>query len=109
MPNRDFLNSRVAYVNCAIIAMLYTYSNMMVVFKMRDSVSSARYFSVCNVLRLWSISLIPTYRVGRLYDIRLTYLIWISLPLFDSESLTSSTTYDGEKIIWVTSSLYIIL
>ena len=38
----------------------------MVVFKMRDSVPSARYSSGCNVLRLWSISLIPTYRVYRL-------------------------------------------
>ena len=54
--------------------MLYTNSignqpyNMMVVFKMRDSVPSARYSSVCNVLRQWSISLIPTYRIYRLYD-----------------------------------------
>ena len=31
-------------------------------------VPSARYSSVCNVLRLWNISLIPTYRVYRLYD-----------------------------------------
>ena len=36
---------------------------------MCDSVPSARYSSVCNVLRLWRISLIPTYRVYRLYDI----------------------------------------
>ena len=35
---------------------------------MRDSVPSARYSPVCNVLRLWRISLIPTYRVYRLYD-----------------------------------------
>ena len=28
---------------------------------MRDSVPIARYSSVCNVLRLWRISLIPTY------------------------------------------------
>ena len=35
---------------------------------MRDSVPSARYSSVCNVLLQWSISLIPTYRVYRLYD-----------------------------------------
>ena len=35
---------------------------------MRDSVPSASYSSVCNVLRQWSISLIPTYRVYRLYD-----------------------------------------
>ena len=34
---------------------------------MRDSVPNARYSSVCNVLRQWSISLIPTYR---LYDIK---------------------------------------
>ena len=39
---------------------------------MRDSVPNARYSSVCNVLHQWSISLIPTYRVYRLYDI--TYL-----------------------------------
>ena len=26
MPNRDFFTSRAAYVNCAIIAMLYTHS-----------------------------------------------------------------------------------
>ena len=35
---------------------------------MRDSVPSARYSSVCNVLRQWRILLIPTYRVYRLYD-----------------------------------------
>ena len=35
---------------------------------MRDNVPSVRYSSVCNVLRQWSISLIPTYRVYRLYD-----------------------------------------
>ena len=41
----------------------------MVVFKMRDSVPSGSYSSVCNVLRQWNILLIPTYRVYRLYDI----------------------------------------
>ena len=57
MPNRDFFTSRGAYVNLRYIAMLYTYSignqrwNTMAVFKMRDSVPSARYSSVCNVLR----------------------------------------------------------
>ena len=35
---------------------------------MHDSVPNARYSSVCNVLRQWSISLIPNYRVYRLYD-----------------------------------------
>ena len=33
------------------------------VFKMCDSVLSARYSSVCNVLRQWRIWFIPTYRV----------------------------------------------
>ena len=36
--------------------------------KMHDSVLSARYSPICNVLRLWRIWLIPTYRVYRLYD-----------------------------------------
>ena len=39
---------------------------LMVVFKMRDSVPSARYSSVCNVLRQWNISLIPTYSLPTL-------------------------------------------
>ena len=42
-----FFTSRSTYVN---YAMLYAHS------------------SVCNVLRLWSISLIPNYRVYRPYD-----------------------------------------
>ena len=41
----------------------------MVVFKMRDSVPSPRYSPICNVLRQWKTSLIPTYRVYRDYDI----------------------------------------
>ena len=69
-----FFTSRGAYVNLHYITMLYTYSirnqplNTMVVFKKRDSVPSARYSSVCNVLRQWRIWLIPTYGVYRLYD-----------------------------------------
>ena len=49
--------SRGAQVNGAIMAMLYTHSNgnppqnTMVVFKMRDSVPSARHSPICNVLR----------------------------------------------------------
>ena len=42
---------------------------MMVLFKMRESVPTARYSPVCNVLRQWKTSLILTYRVYRLYDI----------------------------------------
>ena len=41
----------------------------MVVFKMRESVPTARYSPVCNVLRQWKTLLILTYRVYRLYDI----------------------------------------
>ena len=40
----------------------------MVLFKMRDSLPSARYSPVCNVLRQWKTSLILTYRGYRLYD-----------------------------------------
>ena len=40
----------------------------MMVFKMRDSVPSARYSPICNVLRQWKTSLTPIYRVYRLYD-----------------------------------------
>ena len=39
------------------------------VFKMRDSLPSARYSPICNVLRQWKTSLIPIYRVYRFYDI----------------------------------------
>ena len=69
MPNQPIFFSRGAYVNYTIMAMLYTHSignqssKTMALFKMLDSVPSARYSSVCNVLRLWRISLIPTYKV----------------------------------------------
>ena len=51
----------------------------MVVFKMRESVPTARYSPVCNVLRQWKTSLILTYRVYRLYDIHKLYLPIIEL------------------------------
>ena len=35
---------------------------------MRESVPTARYSPVCNVLRQWKTSLILTYRIYRLYD-----------------------------------------
>ena len=78
MPNSDF--SRGAYVNLRYIAMLYTYSignqpyNTMMVLKIRDSAPRARYSSVCNLLRLWRISLTPTYRVYRFYYIYTTVI-----------------------------------
>ena len=37
---------------------------------MRDSVPSPRYSPVCNVLRQWKTSLIPTSKVYLLYDIQ---------------------------------------
>ena len=49
----------------------------MVVFKMRESVPTARYSPVCNVLRQWKTSLILTYRVYRLYDIYIYMYIYI--------------------------------
>ena len=49
---------------------------------MRDSVPNARYSSFCNVLRQWSISLIPTYSVYQLYDI--SSCIYISLAVLVS-------------------------
>ena len=69
LPNGVSFTLRGVHVNCAIMSMLYTHSignqlyNTLLVFKMRDSVPSARYSRVCNVLRLWRIWLIPTYRV----------------------------------------------
>ena len=57
MTEIAIFTTRGAYLNCAIIAMLYTHSignqpwNTTVVFKMRDSVPSQRYSPVCNVLR----------------------------------------------------------
>ena len=82
MPNHDFLLRAVRNVQLRYIAILYTHlignqpKNTMVVFKIRDSVPSARYSSVRNVLRLWRISLIPTYRVYRLYDDYISAAKW---------------------------------
>ena len=51
----------------------------MVVFKMRDSVPSLRYSPVCNVLRQWKTSLIPTYSLP--YDYIFYELSYASLHL----------------------------
>ena len=63
----------------------------MVVFKMRDSVPSASYSSVCNVLRQWNISLIPTYRVYRLYD----------TSLFLSNYVSQSCVEENKAVMWI--------
>ena len=63
--------------------------NTMVVFKMRDSLPSARYSSVCNVMRLWNISLIHTYRVYRLYDLFIQTLYYDIFCVFAFAFCTS--------------------
>ena len=70
MPNGDFFTSRVAYVKLRCFNSFDWKSAIEHDdgVKMRDSVPSARYSSVCNVLHLWRIWLIPTYRVYRLYE-----------------------------------------
>ena len=73
---------------------------------MCDSVPSARYSPICNVLRLWRIWLIPTYRVYRLYDyycriikqyffamIDIIYTILIIMNGCDKSLLTTSSRY----------------
>ena len=66
------------------MAMLYTHSirNQAIEqdggVKMRDSVPSEGYSIICNLLRQWSISLIPTYRVYQLYDSSTTPLLGTS-------------------------------
>ena len=69
----------------------------MVVFKMRDSVPSARYSSVCNVLCQWNISLIPTYRVYRLYDIYIYINIYKGPPTPDKFCLVSKAVEAARK------------
>ena len=63
----------------------------MVVFKMRESVPTARYSPICNVLRQWKTSLILTYRVYRLYDIfiLLVYIPYIVSLCIDNKYLLS--------------------
>ena len=71
---------------------------------MRDSVPSVKYSSVYNVLHLWNISLIPTYRVCRLYDKRTLCIMCadryciVSLqtqPISKSENILNHTNSPG--------------
>ena len=49
----------------------------MVKVRRPETAPFSRYFRFCNVLRLWSVRAIPTYRVYRLYDGRVHNLnIW---------------------------------
>ena len=45
----------------------------MAVFKMCDSAPSVRYFSVCNVLRVWRISLISITDSNILYILEIFF------------------------------------
>ena len=42
---------------------------MIVTLRSLESVHRLSYFLFCNVLHIWTIRAIPTYRVYRLYDI----------------------------------------
>ena len=65
----------------------------MVVFKMRDSVPGPRYSPVCNVLRQWKSSLIPTYRVYQLYDIKLVNATALGLAYPAARGIGSANTH----------------
>ena len=65
---------------------------------MRDSVPSPRYSPVCNVLRQWKTSLIPTYRVYRLYDTQIEkddIRIKKNCVYFISQKFNSSIKYSS--------------
>ena len=64
---------------------------------MRESVPSPRYSPVCNVLRQWKTSLIPTYRVYRLYDKRVFLAAvntYVSLPIFRGLDARGGKNYE---------------
>ena len=48
-----------------------------------------RYLDVCNVLYIWSIRAIPTYRVYRLYDYSPSPTLWYMLVPVDSGEVDS--------------------
>ena len=67
----------------------------MVVFKIRDSVPSPRYSPVCNVLRQWKTSLIPTYRSRPIIICELQGCLVMNIPdtvadLMDEEHLSDA-------------------
>ena len=69
----SFFTSRGAYINCALLYIFIILIRFRISCRTRwwclkCDVPSVRYSSVCNVLRLWRIWLIPTYRVYQLYD-----------------------------------------
>ena len=81
----------------------------MVVFKKCDCVPSARYSIVCNVLHQWSISLIPTYRVYRLYDIIVCTLVYIYILLCVHWSIYTCTLVYIYILLCTLIYIYILL
>ena len=68
---------------------------------MRESVPTARYSPVCNVLRQWKTSLIVTYRVYRLYDIG--PMLSLQMPE-EPRGMTISRAEDTTRVIGSSSS-----
>ena len=64
---------------------------------MRDSVPSASYSSVCNVLRQWNIPLIPSYRVYLLYDIYIINIIYRIVGVFRERKLSRISRFGGDS------------
>ena len=67
---------------------------------MRDSVPSASYSSVCNVLRQWNIPLIPTYRVDIVFIMycmldNIVFIMCWMCPLFKGAHPTHCTVSKG--------------
>ena len=60
---------------------------------MRDSVPSPRYSPVCNVLRQWKTSLIPTYRVYRLYDTFVDTKSSVTFSIANAHTMATTNTY----------------
>ena len=72
---------------------------------MCDSLPSPRYSPVCNVLRQWKTSLIPTYRVYRLYDIyTAAHAEFIIMIMIISWVWPSVCPHFGGKFVWNAAS-----
>ena len=69
---------------------------------MRESVPTARYSPVCNVLRQWKTSLILTYRVYRLYDKRLIERLHLNTRAYISRASRSCAILDEFKMVSAT-------
>ena len=63
---------------------------------MHDSVPSPRYSAICNVLRQWKTSLIPTYRVYRLYDI----ITELTVTTIKHQDIKQRTGKQSNSILW---------